>query len=152
MKLEWNDGCLSFDRVGWGEEQVGLTVDYTAPCPCRVCARLLGGERLGAWDPLLLSFLSPGLRLSFMPVLSLVSRCCTCTVTLARCPSVVSVQWAGTGATASSISRRHCRTPGHSPSSCWLTPSRAARRSRSVLPSPTSLCVKPFPLPFRWRV
>lgn len=49
---------LLIGGVGWEEEQVGLTADYIAPCPYRVCARLLGGKRLGAWEPepLVLSF------------------------------------------------------------------------------------------------
>lgn len=64
-------------------------------------------------------------------------RCCTCTATRAPCPSAASVQWAGTAATASSTSRRRCRTRGPSPSSCWPTPSKAARPSRSVPPHPS---------------
>lgn len=130
------------------------------PLPGQGCSPVVkrGGD---GWKPGVQStpvavLSAPVPHLSLMPVPPLVSRCCTCTVTLARCPSAVSVQWAGTGATASSTSRRRCRTLGHSPSSCWPTPSRAARQSRLVFHLfPLFFLGQkafPFPLPFRWHV
>ncbi|EDL76988.1 similar to abnormal cell LINeage LIN-41, heterochronic gene (Lin41) (predicted), isoform CRA_a [Rattus norvegicus] len=55
-----------------------------------------------------------------------------CTATPAPCPSAESAHWAAMAATASPTSRTPYRTHGHSPSSCWPTPSRAARPFRSV--------------------
>ena len=71
---------------------------------------------------------------------SLAPRCCTCIATRAPCPSAASAPWAGMAATASSTSRRRCRTRGPSPSSCWPTPSKAARPSRSVPHPPSPVC------------
>lgn len=125
-------GLLSCCQKGWGWLEAR---GPEHPCCCPLCSS----------PPSLIN-----------PCPPLVSRCCTCTVTLARCPSAVSVQWAGTGATASSTSRRRCRTLGHSPSSCWPTPSRAARQSRLVFHLfPLFFLGQkafPFPLPFRWHV
>ena len=151
-------GCLFFDLGPGAGKKSGLCSQTTTLLPVLGGAVSLYWERSG-WEsgiqsPLWLSCLSLVLHLSLMPVLSLVPRCCTCTVTLAQCPSVVSVQWAGTAATASSTSRRRCRTPGPSPSSCWPTPSRAARQSRSVLPHPSPIslvlpCTESLPAPFQ---
>lgn len=125
----------------WGRESgrkreadsFGYVCSYSAAVsPCGVCL-LIWKLVVRLWDPGPSSCCLPSSSRPvslFMPVLSLVTRCCTCTVTLAPCPSVVSAQWAGTGATASSTSRRRYRTHGHSPSSCWQMPSRDDRQSR----------------------
>ena len=119
-------GCFFFGWE-WGE-QVVLTVACRAPAPYGVCLFIVG-----SWDAEHPA--THPLVINTWP--SLVPRCCTCTVTRAQCPSAESVLWAGTAATASSTSRRRCRTHGRSPSNCWLMPSRAARPSRSVPPHPS---------------
>lgn len=79
----------------------------------------------GLWD------LGSRVRTMLTPV-SLVHRYCIYTVTPALSPSAESARWAAMVATVLPTSRMFCRTPEHSPSSCWLMPSRAARLSRSV--------------------
>ena len=120
---------LVFLCVGGGGEQVVLRVDCgRGPPP---------PPPLGGGCVFVVGVCAQSVPHAVNACVSLVPRCCTYTATRAPCPSAASVRWAGTAATASSTSRRRCRTRGPSPSSCWPTPSKAARPSRSVPPHPS---------------
>ena len=118
---------LVFLCVGGGGERVvlGGTAGLPLPPPVGGACWSWGLRGRAARPPLTCASLAP--------------RCCTCIVTRALCPSAASAPWAGMAATVSSTSRRRCRTHGPSPSSCWPTPSKAARPSRSVPHPPSSV-------------